>query len=316
MTNIEADYDEEWDAAPLLPRQQQGSPQHLLLTLLGDYWYGHQEALPSRALSAVLSEFGISYQGARAAISRLSRRGLLEFSRYDGRSGYRLTKYANSVLTEGLQRILQFGTSPNAWDGSWTVVIFSVPESQRELRHVARTRLRWLGFSPLYNGTWVSPWQRCSEAARLLSEVGVRHAIVLRSTLSESSPESPTSAWDLDALTNAYNDFLDEFSPLLERAQSGNIGTAEALLKRILLMDAWRQFPAIDPDLPAELLPPDFPRSSARNLFAELYDMLGPLAEIRIRRIFSNYAPDQTELIRSHVATHGASEGDDATRSG
>jgi len=286
----------------MLPRQQQGSPQHLLLTLLGDYWYGHQESLPSRVLTAVLAEFGISYQGARAAISRLSRRGLLEWSRTDGSPGYRLTKYANSVLTEGLQRILQFGTTCSTWDRLWTVVVFSVPESQRELRYVARTQLRWLGFSSLYNGTWVSPWERCDEAARLLSEVGVHHAVVLRSSLSESSPESPASAWDLDALAEAYNDFLQEFSPLLERARSGDIGTAEALLKRILLMDAWRQFPAIDPDLPGELLPSDFPRSKARAMFAELYDTLGPLAEIRIRAIFSNHAPEQAKSISSHVA--------------
>jgi phenylacetic acid degradation operon negative regulatory protein len=253
----------------------------------------------------VLSEFGISYQGARAAISRLARRNLLEFSRANGSSGYRLTRYANSVLTEGLRRILQFGTTCNAWDGSWTVVVFSVPESQRELRHVARTRLRWLGFSPLYNGTWVSPWEHCGEAARLLSDVGVRHAVVLRSTLSESSPESPVSAWDLKALAEAYDDFLQEFSPLLERARSGNIGTAEALLKRSLLMNAWRQFPAVDPDLPAELLPSGFPRSSARTLFAELYDMLRPLAEIRIRGILADYAPEHADLIRSHVVAHG-----------
>lgn len=314
MTKTEAYYDEEWDAAPLLPRQQQGSPQHLLLTLLGDYWYGHEEPLPSRALSAVLTEFGISYQGARAAISRLSRRGLLEFHRAEGRSGYRLTRYADSVLKEGLQRILQFGTTCSAWDGSWTVIVFSVPESQRELRHVARTRLRWLGFSPLYNGTWVSPWERCDEAARLLSEVGVRHAVVLRSTLSESSPEGPAAAWDLMTLTEAYNDFLREFSPLLERARSGDVGTAEALLKRSLLMDAWRQFPTIDPDLPAELLPPGFPRSDARRLFAELYDMLGPLAEIRIRSIISNYAPEKAKLIRSHKVAHSAPTGDATNR--
>jgi phenylacetic acid degradation operon negative regulatory protein len=304
MTNAETDYDEEWDAAPLLPRKRQGSPQHLLLTLLGDYWFGHQESLPSRALSAVLSEFGISYQGARAAISRLSRRGLLEFSRAVGRPGYRLTRYADSVLTEGLHRIVKFGTTSHAWDGSWTVVAFSIPESHRELRHMARTRLRWLGFSPLYNGTWVSPWEHCTDAARLLSEVGVSHAVVLRATVPDSSPESPASAWDLEALADLYNDFLQEFLPLLDRARSGDIGTAEALVKRVLLMDAWRQFPAIDPDLPGELLPADFPRSSARTLFAELYDKLGPLSEIRIRDIFSIYAPEQAKLIRRNVVAH------------
>jgi phenylacetic acid degradation operon negative regulatory protein len=64
-----------------LPRMQAGgSPQHLLLTLLGDYWYGQRAALPSAALVSLLGEFGITEVSARAALSRLARRGLLELS--------------------------------------------------------------------------------------------------------------------------------------------------------------------------------------------------------------------------------------------
>jgi phenylacetic acid degradation operon negative regulatory protein len=299
-----ADDDEDLEAGPLLPRPRQGSrPQHLLLTILGDYWYGHSETLPSRALSAVLNEFGVSYQGARAAISRLARRGLLEFSRSGGAAGYRLTRYADSVLTEGRQRILEFGADSNTWDGIWTVVIFSVPESQRELRHVVRTGLRWLGFSSLYNGTWVSPWSRGSEAAKLLAEAGVEHATILRATVPDASPERPISAWDLEVLAQEYDEFLGEFSTLLDQARTGTIGTADALRKRTLVMDAWRQFPSIDPGLPADLLPESFPRNRARAVFAELYDTLGPLAEIRLRHILGSHAPERVELVRRHATT-------------
>jgi phenylacetic acid degradation operon negative regulatory protein len=34
-----------------------------------------------------------------------------------------------------------------------------------------------------------------------------------------------------------------------------------------LLVHAWRKFPFLDPDLPAELLPSDWPRRRAHELF-------------------------------------------------
>jgi phenylacetic acid degradation operon negative regulatory protein len=34
-----------------------------------------------------------------------------------------------------------------------------------------------------------------------------------------------------------------------------------------LLVHAWRRFPFLDPDLPAELLPSDWPRRRAHELF-------------------------------------------------
>ena len=61
---------------PDLPRSQVGSqPQHLLITLLGDYWFLRSEHIPSAALVELLGEFGISAVGSRAALSRLARRG-------------------------------------------------------------------------------------------------------------------------------------------------------------------------------------------------------------------------------------------------
>ena len=54
-----------------MPRSQAGGqPQHLLVTLLGDYWFGQREQLPSAGLVDLLAEFGISAAGARAALGR------------------------------------------------------------------------------------------------------------------------------------------------------------------------------------------------------------------------------------------------------
>jgi len=289
---------------PKLPRRQQGSqPQHLLLTILGDFWYSRRECLPTRALVTLLGEFGISHQGSRTAISRLVRRGLLECNRTRGRGGYQLTSYADWVLRDGLRRISQFGSSCKDWDGEWTLVTFSIPESQRQLRHMLRTRLRWLGFAPLYNGIWVSPWDRADEVARLLSDLNIFSVSIFHAKLSESSPDNPVSAWDLDALAHAFNEFIEEFAPLLERVRAGDIGSAEALRKRTFVMDAWRRFPGIDPDLPVELLPDDFPRDRAYAVFSEIYCALGPMAESRVRHLLMQCAPEEARLASHHTLT-------------
>jgi phenylacetic acid degradation operon negative regulatory protein len=287
-----------------LPRTQHGpQPQHLLITLLGDYWYGQTRRLPSAALVALLGEFGISQVAARAALSRLARRGLLEVSKEGRRTFYGLTERASTVLSDGVQRIMSFGMTARKWDGSWRLAIFSVPEDQRDLRHAARTQLRWLGFAPLYDGVWISPHHVAAEAARELAGLGVKSYSVMAAQASADVPQGldPLDAWDLAELRARYDRFVDEREELLRRAREGEVSTAEALLARTDVMDTWRHFPNLDPELPMELLPADWPRKRAHDMFAQLYDHLGPLAEIRVRQIVMRFSEELGGLVKHHT---------------
>jgi phenylacetic acid degradation operon negative regulatory protein len=287
-----------------LPRTQTGAnPQHLIVTLLGDYWWGRREHLPSAGLVALANEFAITSTSARAALSRLARRGLLDSSRSGRRTFYGLTPRAERVLDEGLGRIMSFGLEDRPWDGSWVVVIFSVPEDQRDLRHVLRTRLRWLGFGPLYDGVWVSPRADSDETAGLLVDLGVSNATVLVSRVVQAwEGGDPLRAWDLDALRGTYDDFVGEFRPLLDRVRRGEVGGAEALVARTRVMDVWRQFPNLDPELPEDALPGGWPRRKAQRIFASVYDALGPIAEVRFRQVLGEHAPDLAARAR-HLTT-------------
>ncbi len=281
----------------VLPRSQIGAqPQHLLITLLGDYWFDHKEQLPSAGLVDLLAEFGVSATSARAALSRLTRRGLLQSSKSGRRTFYGLTPLAERVLSEGLRRILSFGAeSGESWDGTWLVVAFSVPEDQRDVRHALRSRLRWQGFAPLYDGVWVSPRSDDSAVESIVSDLGVETVTVLRSTAvypSSSGPGHPLSAWDLDDLRVTYDQFIEKFSPLLERVRLGQVTASEALVARTAVMDTWRRFPSLDPELPSGVLPARWPRQRSREIFIRVYNGLGPLAEIRVRQIIAAHAPE------------------------
>ncbi|OAA25894.1 transcriptional regulator, PaaX family [Frankia sp. EI5c] len=287
-----------------LPRVQVGAqPQHLLTTLLGDYWAGSREHIPSVVLVGLLADFGVSTVGARAALSRLSRRGLLESSRIGRNTYYGLTGQACAAIRESMNRTLTFGLRRDPWDGRWTVASFSIPEDQRDVRHAVRARLRWLGFAPLYDGMWVTPRLVGEAARRVFGELGVTASTVLITTSEarRTDPRPPMAAWDLSELARTYEAFIGAYAPLLERVRGGDVQGAEALAARTAVMESWARFPSLDPDLPIDLLPGGWPRREARTVFAEIYDGLAVPAVARVRELLAAVSPELADLVRLHT---------------
>lgn len=281
---------------------RQGSPPSLLLTLLGDYWWGRRELLPSAALVELLADFDVSDAAARAALSRLVKQGLLASSKSGRNTFYGLTAKASAVLDEGKSRIFKFGAGTYEWSGEWTLVAFSIPESSRSTRGSLRTRLRWLGFAPLYDGVWISPHDRHEQALGELRSLGITTATAFRATVPEggSDSELPRTAWNLTEVTDLYETFIRSTRALRDQLRAGRLNDTSALVERTRLMDAWRAFPAVDPDIPEQLLPRGWPRHMARELFMETYDDLGTPATARVRKVIAGYAPEIGEFASHH----------------
>ncbi|HVT69123.1 MAG TPA: PaaX family transcriptional regulator C-terminal domain-containing protein [Trebonia sp.] len=299
-------------------------PPRLLLTLLGDYWWQRTEPLPSAAIVGLLAEFGVSDSAARAALSRLTRNGLLVTSRCGRRTFVRLSARAADILNDGARRIFSFGSAPAPWDGMWSLVAFSIPEEHRSARDELRKALRWLGFAPLYDGLWVSPRDHAGDVLARLSDLGITTATAFRATslplaasadgagsaADGAASDIPARAWNLAGLRDSYQEFIDFARELRDQTEAGRITTADALVARTRVMNEWRAFPALDPDLPDELLPEAWPRATARDLFIACYDLLGPLATRRVRQIIARYSPElavraayhNTELVLSDAA--------------
>ncbi|WP_285584366.1 PaaX family transcriptional regulator [Actinoallomurus iriomotensis] len=281
-----------------LPRSQAGSSsQHLLTTLLGDYWIGRTEHLPSAALVALLGEFDIGPTAARAALNRLARRGVVVPSKVGRNSYYGLAPGTSDMLLAGGYRFISFGQENESWDGQWTIAMFTLSERERELRYSVYSRLRWLGFAPLYDGTWVSARPVAEQARQEFDELGLGEVTIFRAVEHTPSARRPIDAWDLDEIAARYTEFVTAYEPLRTQIRDGHVGASQALLSRTHIMDSWRSFPGIDPDLPSNLLPSRWPRREAYELFVEVYDLLGSLAAIRVRQIVERYSPDLAELI-------------------
>jgi phenylacetic acid degradation operon negative regulatory protein len=121
----------------------------------------------------------------------------------------------------------------------------------------------------------------------------------------------PARAWDLSGLRDRYQEFTEFAGLLRDQTVAGEITTADALVARTRVMNEWRAFPAMDPDLPYELLPPAWPRAAARDLFITCYDLLGPLAARRVRQIIARYSPELAGRAAYHSSQLTLADADD-----
>ena len=276
-----------------LPRLQSGSsPQGLTVTLLADYTACTGSWVPSAAIVALLVEAGVSTAGARTAISRLARRGVLDGTRHGRSSSYRLSAPVADLLRAGGTWIASYGADTEPWDGRWTLIAFSLPQQQTRQRYTLRSHLRWWGCAPLYDGLWISPHPLPAEAEQRLEEVNLSALTVFRARdldMAVSFGRNPIQAWDIAAIAGQYEAFIRHWNEVVPRVHAGKLSGPEAVRARTEVMDAYRRFPPIDPQLPLQLLPAGWLRQPAREVFAAVYDGLADPAEKHVRSVTARF---------------------------
>ncbi|TFV84056.1 PaaX family transcriptional regulator [Microbacterium sp. dk485] len=290
---------------PRLPRSTTSrEPQYLIVTLLGDYWFRRSEQIPSAAIVALLAEFGITESGARQAMRRLHKRGLLTQGKSGRTTSYGAPERMSESAEATMRRVLRFGLDITGWDGLWTVVTFSIPEPARDVRRVLRTRLRDLGFGLLNDANWITPHDRTIEAVELLDTLQVDDGSVLRATIvaRPGRPFSVADVFDLETLERRYLDFIARHEPKVQEVLAGGVPPRDALVMRTEIMTEWLQFRQFDPDLPVELLPDGWPRARAREVAFRIYDELGVAAEARFRQVLGAVDRDLAALSSHHTS--------------
>lgn len=274
------------------PGSRRVSPVRQVLTIFGDYWWHVDEPMPTGALVTGLTDLGLKEAAARATLARMVRSELLTAERVGRRTTHRLSPHARDVVDEEGRWLESFGLVETAWDGLWSVLAFSIPEAERSLRHLARSRLRWLGFAPLYDGVWLSPRDHATEAMAQLRELGVKDVTSMRATLDTSISGGPQSAWDLDEVAAEYRRFA---ATLQDAAVPAD--TVAAFGERMRIMLGWQAFRVLDTGMPAELVPSEWPRVTTRRAWARRYNALGEPAEERMRAVVAEIDEDLAALV-------------------
>jgi phenylacetic acid degradation operon negative regulatory protein len=265
---------------PALSRRRElgaTSARSLLLTVLGEFVLPRDEAVWTQVLIDVLGGLGVESKSARQALARTAAEGLLLSDRAGRRVRWSLTEHGRRLLSAGAARIYGFGTAVPPWDGRWLVLLVSVPEARRQLRHRLRTRLAWAGLGSPAPGVWLTPDPgKQDEVAEVIADLGLT---AVTSSFVGPFGEIGTprqvveQAWDLAEVEAAYEEFLESF------ADATPVDPAEVLVHQILLVHAWRRFPFLDPKLPAELLPDEWAGARAAALFDTLHTRWGGEAQ-------------------------------------
>ncbi len=254
------------------------SARDIIFNYLGDYVNPVDGIAWTGPLLKVLKVLGVGERAARSTLSRMKRRGWVEARREGRRSLYQVTPKAHEVLEEGSRRL--FGPRQEDWDGTWTVIAFSLPGERRLTRHRLHTRLSWLGYGNLLPGTLIAAYPRESEVRRVLRELEVYPYVhVFAGARLDPAEQDRIVArcWDLPAIDARYRDYLHHHGPILNEARHGlqrGLPAEQGFVWRFWATYDYSQFPRIDPFLPSELLPRDWHGGAAWELLTELRTLL------------------------------------------
>lgn len=256
------------EALPRVTRRREMSTfsaRSLLMTLLGEYVLPRERPPWTSTIVEALNADGVEEKAARQALARTAADGWIASERDGRRVRWTLTDEGRQLLTEGAERIFSFGRTAPAWDGRWLILLVTVPETRRDLRHRLRTRLTWAGFGTPDPGVWVNPDPaREDEAREVLRDLdldqGAMSFTAAHGTVG-SQAAMVARAWDLSTLEADYEEFVTAFGSAAPDTD------AAALRIQTRLVHEWRRFPFLDPRLPRELLPADWSGAKAVEVF-------------------------------------------------
>ncbi|WP_330255982.1 PaaX family transcriptional regulator [Nocardia sp. NBC_00565] len=184
------------------------------------------------------------------------------------------------MLAEGDVRIFERTRARD--DNEWVVVVFSVPESERDKRHALRASLTRLGYGTAAPAVWIAPGLLARETRQTLERRGLADYVDIFTgqhfAFGDLRAKVP-SWWDLDELAQLYADFLARYRPVLYHTTKQRPTPQEAFAIYAPMLTEWRRLPYRDPGLPLSLLPHAWKGEAAGTLFDELNDALAPLAQ-------------------------------------
>ncbi|MFD0824033.1 PaaX family transcriptional regulator, partial [Micromonospora zhanjiangensis] len=164
--------------------------------------------------------------------------GLLAPVRLGRRTRWQLTPAGRDALTAAKGRL--FATGPESdWTGDWLLLLTTVPETHRNLRHRLRTALGWAGFGSLGPGVWLSPHpSRAAEARQVLDDLGEAvHGTLLQARLTDDGERQhlAAQAWNVADLDRQYRAFTERF------ADPSPATPDQALAELAHLVHQWRR---------------------------------------------------------------------------
>ena len=266
-----------------------GSTTSLLRTVIGLYLRDAGGWMSAKDIVALMEALGTSGTVTRTALGRLRKKDVVLQEARAGIPGFTLTDGAATMLARGDRRI--YNPRSMSLTDPWCLISFSIPETEREKRHQLRRRLHWIGCGTVAAGLWICPDSLREEVEEILADLMLRDMATIFITetplVGGSLREAAAKWWDLDAVAALHRDFIREHgsagaSPTDLSETPGQVveASAASFAAYVQCIDRWRIIPYLDPGLPADFLPEDWPGDEGTALFNRIVTAYaGPSAE-------------------------------------
>ena len=154
------------------------------------------------------------------------------------------------ITEEGKQRLarmIPFYDTKRLWDGRMHLVIYDIPERQRDDRWMLREYLRRIGCGRLQDSVWMTPYNPIDTLRSFIADHALGGTIIISDMGKDGSIGEEdlrgmiVRVYDLEALNERYEDWFDD-------TQSYDVDQWSVVRFLSILKD--------DPQLPFSLLPP------------------------------------------------------------
>ncbi|MDN2495715.1 PaaX domain-containing protein, C- domain protein [Nocardia nova] len=205
----------------------------------------HPPALPVSALIKIGELFGIAERTTRVALTRMVADG--DVTSRDGT--YSLTE---RLIARQEQQERSCSPTPKRWDGNWDIAIVTTSARPLADRVALRKDMIRLRFAELREGVWTRP----ANLLQRFDGAAAEQCLFFEGRYQQDA-DLAGSLWDLRGWAAEARRLRDELTDDASLV-SGFMVTAE-VLRHLLL----------DPCLPPELLPTDWPGDALRQRYSE-----------------------------------------------
>ena len=249
-------------------RRSDGGPsaRALLISVIGQWVLPDDAPVWNATLVGALEALGVEERAARQAINRTAADGWLEGESVGRYTRWRITPTGRRLLHTAWARLRRSLFRDEPWDGHFLLLVLPGAAPDRATRERLATRLDFEGFGTLGPSVWISADRLATDGVEaLLESFDLPGPPLVFDSETVDGAETPAEvvamAWDLESARAAHEAFLDAFGGVVPDDDR------EAFALTTRLSHEWRHLLSVDPALPPELLPADWPGLRATELF-------------------------------------------------
>jgi len=193
----------------------------------------------------------------RGTIGKMESMGLIEKKVSENGKSFTLSPKGYNYLNKILDVI---HTGISHWDGKWRFVVFTISEKKRPLRDRFRRYLESAGLKPYLSSVWISPNDCENEIKKTANKLGVENLLIISCVQPEISNEL-IKAWDFEKHKKMYEEFINDAELVIKT--KNKLEAKKLILSYAFVLN-------LQPNLPIELMPKDWPSLRATMQYKKL----------------------------------------------